>query len=78
MILIRGINYNILIFQLYKSGVYQDEAKTWCLYKEINVFLGLEPNQKETYKTVVHASSSIFGIFNQPTIFLKVKLGVVG
>ena len=42
------------------------------------MFLGLEPNQKETYKTVVHASSSIFGIFNQPTIFLKVKLGVVG
>ena len=39
-----GINDNKLIPHLSYLGVYQDEVKTRELYKEINIYLGLEPN----------------------------------
>ena len=42
--IIHGINDNKLIPHLSYLGVYQNEVKTRELYKEINIYLGLEPN----------------------------------
>ena len=45
--LLHGINDNILVPHLYYSGMYQDEAKKWELYKDINILGGgVEPIQK--------------------------------
>ena len=62
MMLIQGINDNILIPHLSYLGVFQDEAKKLHLYKEINVFWGLEPNPQKTDKTGVHVSLSTLSI----------------
>ena len=57
--LLHGMNDNILIPHLSYLGVYQDKAKKWELYKEINIHI-LGWNQEEkTDKTVVHVSPSI-------------------
>ena len=53
--LLHGINYNILIPHLSYSGLYQDEAEKLDIYKEINIFFGLESNPKNE-KMVVQIS----------------------
>ena len=46
MMLLRGINYNILIPHLSYFGVYQDEAQKLELYKDIDTFLGRNQTPK--------------------------------
>ena len=43
--LLRGINYTILIYHPSYSGVYQNEAKMRALQRD-KYFSGLEPNKK--------------------------------
>ena len=61
MIILRGITDNIIISHPSYSGVYQDEAKNEIFIKRY-IFLGLEPNQKKTDKTVIHVSLSTVGL----------------
>ena len=64
MLLLNGINDNIIIPRLYYSGVYQDKAKKELLQK-INIF-GVGTKPKKTDKTVVQISPSILGLKNPP------------
>ena len=52
MVLLPGINDNIIFPHPSYSGVYHDEAKKIDIYKVINTFFGSEP--KKTDKMVVH------------------------
>ena len=54
--LLHVINDNILISHLPYSGVYQYEAKNESSTKRL--YFGLEPDQKNTDKPVVHVSPS--------------------
>ena len=58
--LIRGINYNILIYRPSYFGVYQDEAKSWRFTKDD--FGGGWDQTKKTDKTVVHITRAIINM----------------
>ena len=57
--LIYGINYNILILHLSCLCLYKDVAKKRDLYKDINNFFGMEPNENMTKRwcTFLHQNS---------------------
>ena len=79
MVILHGINDNVIIPHLSYFGVYQNEEMLLYLYKEINNVLGLEPNQK-TDIILVHVSPSKFGIHlnSRARCIFEWVLGVVG
>ena len=62
--ILHGIKDNIPITHPSYYCVYQDKAKQWELYKEINTVLGWNQTKK-TDKTVVHVSTSTLVIFSK-------------
>ena len=60
IVLLHGINDNIIIPHPYYSGVYEYKAKMRSLQRD-KCFFGLEPNKKN-FKMVLRVSPSTLGI----------------
>ena len=43
--IILDMNWNIVISNLFKLGVYQDEYENWELYQEVNIYFWSDPTK---------------------------------